>query len=504
MKTAKLRHIVTYLDKDVMGYDLIIEKESLFFTVEEVKQALFRKEITCPELSLSPQHRLKRSPYLPERKMEEGEFYHHPCLSHRENLDILQGISWERHYHYEAKEDGTYRGIFFQGEALAPVYARPSLKGVPVTEIQWVFQEYLPHSLEEIMPYLPSAPLETLSLGEEKEGIFLPSLLWICGEKEEIPPKAWEKQGALLQVFLNDKVKTLGSTCFSTCPKLEAVTLPQTLEVIASHAFSYTALREIHLPQGLQSLGASAFAHCQNLQEITLPQGITALEEGVFAHNSQLERVSFPKNLKCIGKNAFTATALEEVILPEGLREIGEGAFAHCPHLKRVYFPSSLEKIGKNAFAKTGIEEITLGEGLSFLGAGAFQDCFRLKSLSLSENTKSVGNDSFSGCHNLKKIIFSPSLTQGEQHCFLGAYAFYHTGVEELVLPKTLIEIEENAFMGCEFLWKVDFPEGLQQIGDGAFAQTALLEVRLPDSIVRMGEDVFQDCPSLRHVAPFG
>lgn len=65
-----------------------------------------------------------------------------------------------------------------------------------------------------------------------------------------------------------------------------------------------------------------------------------------------------------------------------------------------------------------------------------------------------------------------------------------------LRLPDSTIEVAREAFYGDQSITKVVVPEGTLRIGPLAFAQTGLTEITLPESLVEIADDAFKDCPA--------
>ena len=78
----------------------------------------------------------------------------------------------------------------------------------------------------------------------------------------------------------------------------------------------------------------------------------------------------------------------------------------------------------------------------------------------------------------------------------IGDYAFTGLSIEEVVLPDTITCIGKNAFSGCSKLQKINLPQSLEEICDGAFSFSALQECLIPAN-TRLGKKVFYNCPSL-------
>lgn len=62
--------------------------------------------------------------------------------------------------------------------------------------------------------------------------------------------------------------------------------------------------------------------------------------------------------------------------------------------------------------------------------------------------------------------------------------------------------ISEDIFSNRSDIVKVEFPEGVEEIGNHAFENCVNLEeVVCPKSLKRIGESAFEDCINLRNVA---
>ncbi len=102
----------------------------------------------------------------------------------------------------------------------------------------------------------------------------------------------------------------------------------------------------------------------------------------------------------------------------------------------------------------------------------------------------------------VKKIVFENSeLAAIGANAFEGMYC-----IETVVLPDSICNINENAFLGCSDLKKIKFPAGMNGgIGERAFADcTSLTAAEVPDGVVSIGEGVFDGCTSLSEITvPF-
>ena len=76
----------------------------------------------------------------------------------------------------------------------------------------------------------------------------------------------------------------------------------------------------------------------------------------------------------------------------------------------------------------------------------------------------SIGDYQFSGCSNLKEIMFPPNISS------IGKGAFGSTGFERIDIPEGISSIGKEAFARCNNLIRVSLPSTMQTIGNYAFA----------------------------------
>ncbi|MBO4212347.1 MAG: sigma-70 family RNA polymerase sigma factor [Oscillospiraceae bacterium] len=245
----------------------------------------------------------------------------------------------------------------------------------------------------------------------------------------------------------------------------------------------------------------------ESIQALALPEGLTSIGESAFAHCSGLNAVSLPASLKTIGAYAFTKCGLSAAPeLPEGLTEIGEFAFYSNTHLGEIRLPSTLSRIGQNAFEACGATAFHVAEGNSAFSSDAcgvlfngdktellYYPVYREGAYEIPASVRIIGNNAFEFCDGLTEIRFPDGLTR------LGAGAFCAcSGLTRLDLPETLTEIDSFAFSNCTGLTEVRFPAGLTCIKNGAFSGChSLTSLDLPETLSEIGDYAFSDCSGL-------
>lgn len=76
-------------------------------------------------------------------------------------------------------------------------------------------------------------------------------------------------------------------------PTTTHITLPQNIKHINQYAFTFSNLHSINLPEGLESIGRSAFENCMHLSSIHLPSTLTLIEDDAFYDCGSLTSITY-------------------------------------------------------------------------------------------------------------------------------------------------------------------------------------------------------------------
>ena len=148
--------------------------------------------------------------------------------------------------------------------------------------------------------------------------------------------------------------------------------LGNNLKTIDNFAFyNDKALEEVALPDGLESLGVSAFRFCTSLKSVSLPASLVKLDNFVFAIDTGLKEVVFERGsqLREIGRSCFSESAVTSIELPSNLKVLGESAFSYCYNLTEITIPGSLEVWNAFTFSFCrGLKTVTIEEGVEYIG----------------------------------------------------------------------------------------------------------------------------------------
>lgn len=98
-----------------------------------------------------------------------------------------------------------------------------------------------------------------------------------------------------------------------------------------------------------------------------------------------------------------------------------------------------------------------------------------------------IEKDAFAGCQYITEIYLLDGIIKIQEGAFANCPALTY-----IELPGTAIEIGKEAFEGCKSLKEVVLPKGLRVLGDNAFYDCDSLEkVTMPNHLDSLGETVF-------------
>ena len=201
---------------------------------------------------------------------------------------------------------------------------------------------------------------------------------------------------------------------FSSCDKLEAIILPNSITSIGFGAFTHcTGLTSVAIPNSVTSIDPRAFGNCTGLTSITIPDGVTSIEWKTFGYCTRLTSVTIPNSVVAIGEYAFVrCTGLTNITIPNSVTSIWAGAFDHCIGLTSIIIPNSVTWIGSDAFYHcSGLTDVTIGNGITWIGESAFLGCSGLLEIhSKNPIPPTLGSNSFENQTTCKLYIPKGSL----------------------------------------------------------------------------------------------
>lgn len=199
----------------------------------------------------------------------------------------------------------------------------------------------------------------------------------------------------------------------------------------------------VEIPAGVTAIKDQAFKSCPYITGVLIPNSVTEIGKEAFYECERLTAISISKGVTSIGKSAFyNCKRLTAVDIPNSVTTIGESAFQYCSQLRSITLPKDLTAISGGMFAQCdALETIQLPESITNIGAGAFSGCRNLETITLPKRITEIKAYTFSDCRSLRTFNWGEAQVQT-----IGASAFQNCSLSDIVMPKTVKQIDEKAF----------------------------------------------------------
>ncbi len=263
-------------------------------------------------------------------------------------------------------------------------------------------------------------------------------------------------------------------------------------------------IREVVIPEGVETIGPYAFAGLTELTKVVLPKSLEAIEYGAFFGCSKLVTVEGLENVKLINKYAFQNCNIKNDLQLKNIHAVGDYAFAGNKNLTSVSFSSTLSSIGESAFAgNTSLEnfDVSMCGNIKY-GPFVFSDCTSLEEITI--NSSVIPTGAFYKCSALT------TLNIGKDVSFIGEYALSGTYISEfsvaegntVYMPSTgrdyLLSADGTTLLmvapGVSGTFELP---GVTKIGYGAFAgNERITSVNMPD-VTYIDSYAFSECRKL-------
>ena len=187
------------------------------------------------------------------------------------------------------------------------------------------------------------------------------------------------------------------------------------------------------------------------------------------------------------------------------IKKIKEGSFKNTTEIKTIEFPfdSKITTIEKDAFIYSNIENLFISKSITELQDGWCRETSRLNSISIDpKNPKYIlfNGNMILGKSNIQEeeytnLIFVCRNTDSVQiPSFIKricSYAFSSLKIQNVSIPKKIIEICEGAFFNCPKLHHVEFEpkSNLEKIRKLSFCETSIQTITIPSTYVLLDEN---------------
>ena len=262
-------------------------------------------------------------------------------------------------------------------------------------------------------------------------------------------------------------------------------------------------LKEVILPDGLTTIGNSAFAMCKALYKLNIPSTVTTLGRWIL-EGAGLTSFMIPDGAT-LSESTFYGSSIAEIRIPTTVTEIPAYCFSNCRNLEHIFLHDDISNIGDETFFNCyALKSFTAPRNLTVLNNALFYNCESLSRVTLHDGITEFGTECFTFCTSLRELITTKDddtnsdLAWPEALQTMGVSVFANSGLKHAQIARTkLTEIPAHAFESCSNLSAVSLPTQLEKIGNQAFNSTAIPDLELPATTKELGSSVFSGCKNL-------
>ena len=278
---------------------------------------------------------------------------------------------------------------------------------------------------------------------------------------DEVPSFSFASMTQLTHVDFPSQATSIGEGALAACTSLTDVVLPERLKLLGKYAFTgCTALKTIALPTLLVEIGDGAFAQCTSLTNVAM-QTRPEPQSGGTASPYQYANC----HIATVGARAFAGcNNLTSVNLGKQVKSIGEAAFAGTKLTKAdLSAMRNLAELGNWAYAQTPLTSVNLPSQISTLGKGVFLLAPSLTAITLPPHISSVPALALAGNANITEVDLRNLLIDS-----IGDYALYHLNrLQHMTIPLTTKYVGTRAMAGMTGLQSITtYAQSVPDLGE--------------------------------------
>ncbi len=235
---------------------------------------------------------------------------------------------------------------------------------------------------------------------------------------------------------------------------------------IGSYAFyGCVGLTKVTFSEGLRTIGTSAFDGCTHLTDVDLPHTLVHIQDYAFSRCHAFTRLVIPASVTTIGDGAFSSEGVQTVTIEDSSIGIDAGGWGgkafSFPHVRQLYMgrncggwqaPSSLI----DGWYGNALARVEFGPQVTEIPyCMLYGDAPHLTEVIFSPNTKTIATGAMSGCFALQRIELPDNLEVIEDGAFGGGWNGTPFAAKDLVIGSKIKSIGATAFGGCQQLQTV-------------------------------------------------
>ena len=363
---------------------------------------------------------------------------------------------------------------------------------------------------------------------------------------------------ALTIVEMANSVTRINTQSFYGDSNLSSINLSNNLNYIGPWAFDSCKIQEIEIPNGIKEVTTSVFGNCKHLEKIILPDSLEKIDSSAFQNCSNLTSINISENNKNFvfrdgilmnSDESEMIIILESAIngntfnVPNGIKKLTSNQFNNYLQITTLNIPSSTIDIGPGII-NNNITEVNIAEenekyetykdGIYEKINGIREKLVRYygkdTNIIIEDGIKILGKNCFQS-KNITNIILPKTLEEIE------GYAFIYTKLEKLSLSENIQKLDTMFLYGSNItkltinennpnytveddilynknktelilpikplgtITEFQIPNGVSKIGRNAFLhQGKMTKIIIPGTVKEIGQNAFDKCSSLTNI----
>ena len=274
-----------------------------------------------------------------------------------------------------------------------------------------------------------------------------------AGETVADPTGWYALKDSITEIKIEEGVTGLGNWAFSYLTNVVKANIPASITSLGNHIFrGDTALTTVEWASGFNAPEIiDTDSKDKNYSGKYVP---TSMFDGCTSLGNGKELSAWlPASFTGVGCAAFRGTQFTvDFDNWNNLTYIGAYGFAGMPNLDSFTLSNEitlgLRGGASNAFNNSGLKSLTVADGIAVVPSGLCNGCDQLSSVALADSVTTITMYAFFNTKALKKIDLKNVRT-------IDGYAFWGSGLTDLVLPGSVKNVGSRAFEACTSLTKV-------------------------------------------------
>lgn len=241
-------------------------------------------------------------------------------------------------------------------------------------------------------------------------------------------------------------------------PNLDVVNVPETVIRIGEYASEGNSrIRNLVVPDKVESIGSNAFFFCRNLESITLGSAIKDIENDAFSYCNNITSITVrATNPPATHYGSFSYLPKATLVVPKGCVDAYKNS---------EYDWSKFAKIVEGDAAPAGKPETLKNVVVDGITYNTYADTQTAELCNGQECKDDVIIPEAIEINGVKYAVTK-----------INDYSFGYTDVTSVSLPNTLETLGDEVFIGCEKLKKINLPKSVKVMGINPFENCKLTD----------------------------